>query len=376
MKENPFSSAKTSVWWDIENCQVPKNFNPNTIAINITSALINSNFHGPIYISAYADTTALPSHVHQAITSTGVSLIHVPAGGKVDKNILVDMILWAIDNPAPANYLLISGNRVFSNALHNLRMRRYNILLAHPFCASQTLVAAADFVWSWHTLISGGPPHNNATNQNPNFSDKLIYQPKPNSIESVQIQKPDSDDNNNDSSAEQSKSSKLVDVILVTLKTLKNEMILPTKGNITDCIRYGDPKYQKIDVEKALDCAIEQRRVVKECCGALHLYVVANEKRWKCVNPLGGSPSHFPTTIWVRIEKFLASSSGRLAILASRSRYEASLILKRLCLEELVLGDVLKILEIIITTKKWIIPDYHSKWQPISISLPEAKDDN
>jgi len=46
-----------------------------------------------------------------------------------------------------------------------------------------------------------------------------------------------------------------------------------------------------------------------------------------------------------------------------------------LCLEELVLGDVLKILEIIITIKKWIIP-YHSRWQPITISLTEAKDDS
>ena len=45
-----------------------------------------------------------------------------------DKKILVDMLFWAVDNPAPANYLLISGDRDFSNALHQLRMRRYNIL--------------------------------------------------------------------------------------------------------------------------------------------------------------------------------------------------------------------------------------------------------
>ncbi|MCI23606.1 limkain-b1 [Trifolium medium] len=80
MEENPFSSAKISVWWDIENCQVPRNFNPNTIAKNITSALFNSNFHGPLSISAYCDTTGLPFHVQQALSSTGVSLYHVPAG--------------------------------------------------------------------------------------------------------------------------------------------------------------------------------------------------------------------------------------------------------------------------------------------------------
>lgn len=68
------------------------------------------------------------------------------------------MLFWAVDNPAPANYLLISGDRDFSNALHQLRMRRYNILLAQPLKASAALVAAAKSVWRWTTLVTGGPP--------------------------------------------------------------------------------------------------------------------------------------------------------------------------------------------------------------------------
>lgn len=75
-----------------------------------------------------------------------------------DKKILVDMLFWAVDNPAPANYLLISGDRDFSNALHQLRLRRYNILLAQPQKASAPLVAAAKSVWLWTSLLAGGPP--------------------------------------------------------------------------------------------------------------------------------------------------------------------------------------------------------------------------
>jgi len=76
-----FSSAKISVWWDIENCQVPRYFNDaNSIAQNITTALFNSNFHGPLSISSYGDTTRIPSHVQHALSSTGISLHHVPAG--------------------------------------------------------------------------------------------------------------------------------------------------------------------------------------------------------------------------------------------------------------------------------------------------------
>lgn len=75
-----------------------------------------------------------------------------------DKKILVDMLLWAVDNPAPAIFMLISGDRDFSNALHQLSMRRYTILLAQPPRASAPLVAAAKNVWLWTSLASGGPP--------------------------------------------------------------------------------------------------------------------------------------------------------------------------------------------------------------------------
>lgn len=68
------------------------------------------------------------------------------------------MLFWAIDNPPPANYLLISGDRDFSNALHKLTMRRYNILLAQPPNVSQALTAAAKSVWLWKSLVAGEPP--------------------------------------------------------------------------------------------------------------------------------------------------------------------------------------------------------------------------
>ncbi|KAK3025034.1 hypothetical protein RJ639_043312, partial [Escallonia herrerae] len=155
-----YGKAKISVWWDIENCQVRKGCEPHAIAQNITTALVKMGYCGPVSISAYGDTNGIPSSVQQALNSTGIALNHVPAGVKdaSDKKILVDMLFWAVDNPAPGNYLLISGDRDFSNALHQLRMRRYNILLAQPRTASATLLAAAKSVWLWTSLLAGGPP--------------------------------------------------------------------------------------------------------------------------------------------------------------------------------------------------------------------------
>ncbi|KAJ9186047.1 hypothetical protein P3X46_005601 [Hevea brasiliensis] len=165
--EAQYVTAKTSVWWDIENCQVPRECDPHAIAQNISSALAKMNYCGPVSISAYGDTNRINSAVQQALSSTGIALNHVPAGVKdaSDKKILVDMLFWAVDNPAPANYLLISGDRDFSNALHQLRMRRYNILLAQPQRASAPLIAAARNVWLWTSLLAGGPPLSDGESQ-------------------------------------------------------------------------------------------------------------------------------------------------------------------------------------------------------------------
>ncbi|XP_062186486.1 uncharacterized protein LOC133890065 [Phragmites australis] len=155
-----YATVKTSVWWDIENCHVPRGSDPHLIVQNMTSALAAAGYTGPITISAYGDTNCVPQHVQYALSSTGIALNHVPAGIKdaSDKKILVDMLFWAIDNPPPANYLLISGDRDFSNALHKLKMKQYNILLAQPPNVSQALTAAAKDVWLWKSLVAGAPP--------------------------------------------------------------------------------------------------------------------------------------------------------------------------------------------------------------------------
>ncbi|KAL7584810.1 hypothetical protein Lser_V15G44735 [Lactuca serriola] len=180
--EQQYAKAKISVWWDIENCQVPKGCEPHSIAQNISSALANMNYCGPVSISAYGDTNRIPASVQQGLNSTGISLNHVPAGVKdaSDKKILVDMLFWAVDNPAPCNYLLISGDRDFSNALHQLRMRKYNILLAQPQKASISLLAAAKSVWLWTSLLAGGPPI--TTGESPTPDTTYNHTPPPNSL--------------------------------------------------------------------------------------------------------------------------------------------------------------------------------------------------
>ncbi|CAJ1873496.1 unnamed protein product [Sphenostylis stenocarpa] len=394
--------------------------------------------------------TATPT-AFRCSSSTGVALNHIPADNHVqirtcvkdasNKKILVDM-LPAIDNLVPANYLLVSGDRDFSNALHQLSIRRYNILLAHPPQVSPSLFAAAKVVWLWTTLSAGSGPLHFADSDSASatvkptplpeppihFKSKTKYIRKSTTKPPIPpLQIPDeSESTNNDSlirnrpnhresslsellmnsllanvtslqklieiphvvnvathtwlgsrpsiSHPEFNVERLIDVVMRTLNFLKVEMVVSTEAHITDCIRYGDPVYQTIDVRKALDFAIGQRRIEKRVLGALHLYIGRNETLWKCVHHSGGHPSDYPQETWDRVKQFLTSSRGRLLLLVSRCRFEACLILKRSCLEEVVLGDVLKILEMMITVKKWII-HHHSGWRPITIRLKESKGD-
>lgn len=78
--EPQYVDVKTSVWWDIENCQVPRVCDVIAIARNINSALSRCGYRGQVSISAYGDTRGIPLDVQQSLSSTGIALNHVPAG--------------------------------------------------------------------------------------------------------------------------------------------------------------------------------------------------------------------------------------------------------------------------------------------------------
>lgn len=61
--ETEYAAAKTSVWWDIENCQVPSGCDAHEIVQNINAALMKMNYHGPVTISAYGDINGIPSSI-------------------------------------------------------------------------------------------------------------------------------------------------------------------------------------------------------------------------------------------------------------------------------------------------------------------------
>lgn len=143
------------MWWDFENCHLPQGANVFKVAHTITAALRGSGIKGPVQITAFGDVAQLSRTNQEAMSATGITLTHVPNGGKnsADRSLLVDLMYWVSQNPPPAHLFLISGDRDFATILHRLRMSNYNILLAGPESAPSVLCSAASIVWQWNALV-------------------------------------------------------------------------------------------------------------------------------------------------------------------------------------------------------------------------------
>ncbi|XP_021665442.2 uncharacterized protein LOC110653928 isoform X2 [Hevea brasiliensis] len=169
LQEEESRNVKISVWWDFENCNLPAGVNVYKVAHLITAAIRANGMKGPIQITAFGDVLQLSRANQEALSSTGISLTHIPNGGKnsADRSLLVDLMYWVSQNPPPAHLFLISGDRDFAGVLHRLRMNNYNILLASSNSASSVLCSAASIMWRWNALVRGENLNGKIFNQPP-----------------------------------------------------------------------------------------------------------------------------------------------------------------------------------------------------------------
>jgi hypothetical protein len=156
----PSISCPVAILWDIENCPVPGEVNAEDVAGNIRIALRDHPHVGAVTMfSAYGDFNHFPRKVREGCQRTGVNLIDVPNGKKdaADKAILVDMFLFALDNPPPSTIFLITGDVDFAPALHKLGQRGYVVVLVIPdgVGVSSALRGAGRFVYDWPCLCRG-----------------------------------------------------------------------------------------------------------------------------------------------------------------------------------------------------------------------------
>ncbi|KAI0831050.1 NYN domain-containing protein [Trametes gibbosa] len=152
-------SSNVAVFWDYgklltKNCALPAT-EPSYMIVNKIRRLAHQ--YGSVktfkaYVEYTEQTSLKTMALRSELQSCGVSLIDCPHNGRkdvADKMMMVDMMAHAIDNPAPATIILISGDRDFVYAVSILSLRQYKIVLLAPRNAHNGLKGQADVVYNW-----------------------------------------------------------------------------------------------------------------------------------------------------------------------------------------------------------------------------------
>ncbi|RDB24304.1 hypothetical protein Hypma_008807 [Hypsizygus marmoreus] len=151
---------KVAIFWDYENLLPNTNLTGYEIVENIRS--VAHTFGSVILLKAYVEIplAALPrsTSLRSELQASGVSLTDCPHDGRKDvasKMLIVDMIAFAIDNPAPATIVLISGDRDYAYAVSILRLRKYRVVVICPANSHASLMAQASVHVDWNAEVLG-----------------------------------------------------------------------------------------------------------------------------------------------------------------------------------------------------------------------------
>ncbi|ESQ43975.1 hypothetical protein EUTSA_v10006264mg [Eutrema salsugineum] len=166
-----YAEAKTCVFWDTEDCPIPKGLNPESVYRNIRRALANKGYHGEVTIWAYGDKNQIPGYFESAgikLDRAGVQEIKVE---RVER-MRIGIFGWVLQNKSEAlNLFVVSGNNMhFSMVLEACKEGKpgsCNILLAEPVniprrccrTALDKLINEQEGAeWLWETLAAAGDP--------------------------------------------------------------------------------------------------------------------------------------------------------------------------------------------------------------------------
>ncbi|KAL5529158.1 hypothetical protein ACEPAG_5132 [Sanghuangporus baumii] len=156
----PTSPSQTAIFWDFENCRPSSNISGNKVVYNIRRLV--QGYGSITTFRAYIDLSVDCAYsrsisFHSDLQSSGLSLVHCPHNGKkdvADKMMIVDMLAFAIDRPAPACIVLITGDRDFAYAAAILKLRGYRIIVISPASNAHTsLKVQADNLYDWQTDV-------------------------------------------------------------------------------------------------------------------------------------------------------------------------------------------------------------------------------
>lgn len=139
-----------SIYWDYDAAQIDLNaVSGYEIVRKIRSAV---NIFGVIQsFKMYHDSSNQSlSTLRSELWSSGVTLVGCPSKKAATKMMIVDIIAYAWDHPAPRAIVIISGDKDLAYMIGTLRMRKYEVILISPngTHASITNQASVNLDWT------------------------------------------------------------------------------------------------------------------------------------------------------------------------------------------------------------------------------------
>ncbi|KAL1116231.1 hypothetical protein AAG570_005726 [Ranatra chinensis] len=150
------------VFWDIENCQIPR----GKSAVAVAQTIRNKFFDGyrEAEFVVVCDVRKENCQVIQELNDAQVNLIHVGATSKnaADEKLRHSMRRFADIHGFPAAIVLVSGDINFAPDLCDLRHRKkIHIILVHNEMCSESLILCANEHYVFSSLVETLPHRNN-----------------------------------------------------------------------------------------------------------------------------------------------------------------------------------------------------------------------
>ncbi|XP_023712451.1 meiosis regulator and mRNA stability factor 1 isoform X5 [Cryptotermes secundus] len=146
------------VFWDIENCQVPKGRSAVAVAQVIRDRFFSGYREAEFLV--VCDVKKENSQVIQELNDAQVNLIHVASTCKnaADEKLRQSIRRFADIHGSPAAIILISGDINFAADLNDLRHRKkFRVILLHNSSTSEALILCASEHYNFNILMEDLP---------------------------------------------------------------------------------------------------------------------------------------------------------------------------------------------------------------------------
>lgn len=159
--ENP----PIGVFWDIENCNVPRGKSALTVVQRIRDRFFSG--HREAEFMCVCDINKEHSTIIQELNDSQVTVAHINATAKnaADDKLRQSLRRFADTHSSPATVVLISGDINFAQDLSDLRHRNgLNVILVHGQFATEALITCANKAVRYDELLADLPFRSPAKN--------------------------------------------------------------------------------------------------------------------------------------------------------------------------------------------------------------------